>query len=66
MKTQKTTLSVRETAQRLGCSLKWIFDLLYAAKLPGAEKVRGQWRIPYTAVEAKLREREERLGASDV
>lgn len=58
----KTTLSVRETAQRLGCSLKWVFDLLYAARLRGAEKVRGQWRIPAEVVEERLREREARNG----
>ena len=61
MKPQKT-LSVRETAQRLGCSLKWVFDLLYAAKLTGAEKVRGQWRIPVAAIEQRLRQREARNG----
>lgn len=61
MKAQKT-LSVRETAQRLGCSLKWVFDLLYAAKLSGAQKVRGQWRIPADAVDQRLREREARNG----
>ena len=56
------TLSVKETAQRMGCSLKWIFDLLHAAKLKGAEKVHGKWRIPYEVVEERLRERGARNG----
>jgi excisionase family DNA binding protein len=56
------TLTVKETAQRLGCSLKWVFDLLYAAKLPGATKARGQWRIPAVAVEQRLKQREARNG----
>lgn len=58
----QNTLSVRETAQRLGCSLKWVFDMLYAARLQGAEKVRGQWRIPAGAVEERLKQRETRNG----
>jgi excisionase family DNA binding protein len=49
-------LSVPEAARRLGCSLKFIYDLTYAGKL-GAEKVAGRWRIPFAKVEARRRKR---------
>jgi excisionase family DNA binding protein len=39
-------LSVRESALRLGVTLKFIYDLLYAGKLRGAQKVGRSWRIP--------------------
>ena len=55
MDSQKV-LSVREAAQRLGCTLKFIYDLTYAGKL-GAEKVEGRWRIPLTEIEARLKRR---------
>jgi len=44
-------LSVRQTAHELKCTLKYVFDLLYAGKLEGATKVGGRWRIPFAAVE---------------
>jgi excisionase family DNA binding protein len=49
-------LSVREAAQRLGCTLKYVYDLLYSGRLP-AQKSGQQWRIPVAAVEARLRQR---------
>lgn len=57
----KQTLSVRETAEKLGCTLKYIYDLLYAQKLP-SQKVGRQWRISASAVESWLRNREGRNG----
>jgi len=48
----KKVLSVREAAVKRGCTLKYIFDLLYAGRLPGASKVGKTWRIPSEAVEA--------------
>lgn len=53
---EKTTMGVRETARRLGCTLKYIYDLLYEGYLPG-KKVNGTWRIPVIAIEARLRAR---------
>jgi excisionase family DNA binding protein len=57
MNSQKV-LSVREAAQRLGCTLKYVYDLLYCGRLP-AQKHGQQWRIPVAAVEARLRQRGE-------
>ena len=55
MKNQKF-LTVPEAARRLGCSLKFVYDLVYAGKL-GAEKVEGRWRIPLAAIDARRRQR---------
>jgi excisionase family DNA binding protein len=52
---QKTS-SVREAAKQLGCTLKYIYDLLYSARLPG-EKVGREWRIPVEALKDRLRHR---------
>jgi len=51
------TLGVRQTANRLGCTIKYVYDLLYAGRLPG-RKQNGKWRIPIRAVEMRLRARE--------
>jgi excisionase family DNA binding protein len=53
--TNSTGVSVREAALRLGCSQKWVRDLLYEQKLPGAQKKGKQWRIPLSAVEQRLK-----------
>jgi excisionase family DNA binding protein len=55
MNSQKV-LSVREAAKRLGCTLKYVYDLLYSGRLP-ARKSGHQWRIPAEAVEARLKQR---------
>jgi len=57
MNSQKV-LSVREAARRLGCTLKYVYDLLYSGRLP-ARKRGQQWRIPSQAVEARLKQRGE-------
>ncbi len=57
----KQTLSVREVAGKLGCTLKYVYDLLYARKL-SSEKVGRQWRISASAVESWLKNREVRNG----
>lgn len=46
----KNTLSVREVARRLGCTLKYVYDLLYAGKLVGAQKCGKVWQIPNSAL----------------
>ena len=50
-KVRTKNMSVRKTAQKLGYTLKYIFDLLYADKLEGAIKSGGRWQIPAGAVE---------------
>jgi excisionase family DNA binding protein len=50
------TFSVREAARRLGCTLKYVYDLLYSGRIAG-EKVGRQWRIPAEALRAKMQQR---------
>ena len=47
----KETIGVRETAGRLGCTLKYVYDLLYEGKLRSAKTGR-RWRISSAAVDA--------------
>ena len=49
-------VSVREAAQRRGVSLKAIYDLLWAGRIPGAEKVGKVWRVPAPALKASERD----------
>lgn len=56
--TGRDAISVRETAKRLSCTLKYVYDLVYLGKLP-AKKVARQWRIPLSAVEERLKQRGE-------
>jgi excisionase family DNA binding protein len=58
--TNAKTLTVRQAALRLGNTQKYIRDLLYEQKLPGAQKKGREWLIPLTAIEERLRERDER------
>jgi len=43
-------LSVREAAVALHSTTKWVYDLLYAGRLPGAVKSGRIWRIPREAI----------------
>lgn len=52
-------LNVMEATRRLGIGLDATYKLIYAGKLP-AHKVDGRWRIPASAVEARLRAQVER------
>jgi excisionase family DNA binding protein len=56
MRQDRRTIGIREAALKLNFSLKYIYDLVYTGKLP-AEKIARQWRIPISAVEARLKER---------
>jgi len=47
------SLGVREAAQRLGCTTKYVYDLLYSRRLRGAQKVGKIWSIPVKAIEAR-------------
>ena len=44
-------LTVRDAAQELGCTLKYILDLLYAGRLKGAAKVGRGWLIPAETIQ---------------
>jgi excisionase family DNA binding protein len=46
-------LSVPETAKKLKCTTKYVYDLLYSGSIP-ATKTDGRWRIPAFAVAARL------------
>lgn len=52
------TLGIAEAARKLNVTLKYVYDLVYSAKLP-AKKVGKIWRIPENAIEARLRQRGE-------
>lgn len=52
------SLSVREAALKLRNTQKFVRDLLYERKLPGAEKINGHWVIPTSAIKARLRARQ--------
>jgi excisionase family DNA binding protein len=51
-------LSVPATARKLGCTLRYVYDLVYAGRLK-AEKVTGRWRIPLSEIEAIRKKRGE-------
>jgi hypothetical protein len=59
MSAPRNILSVRETATRMHCTLKYVLDLVYTGKLSGAKKVWGRWQIPAKSVEAWLTRRQE-------
>jgi len=56
MANDKNFLSVPAAARRLGCTLRWVYDMVYAGRLK-AEKVAGRWRIPVAEIEARLKQR---------
>jgi len=59
---QASELTVQQAARRLGVTLKYVRDLLYEQRLPGAYKRERVWRIPLAAVEAQMRIRESHNG----
>ena len=46
------TISVREAAQRLKFTMKYVYDLVWAGKIK-ARKINGQWRVSVRAVESR-------------
>ena len=56
------SLTVRQAALTLGNTQKFVRDLLYEDKLPGAYKAGRVWRIPLAAIEQRLKEREAHNG----
>ena len=53
------SFNVYQAARELGVTSQWIRTLLAEQRLPGAEKVDGQWRIPASAVEEAKQRREQ-------
>jgi excisionase family DNA binding protein len=53
------TFTVRQAAARLGYTRKYIFDLLYEGRFPGAAKIGRNWVIPAEAVQARLAARKD-------
>ena len=56
---QTQSMSVRDVARTLGVSIKFVYDLIWAGTLQ-AEKVGKTWRVPATAVDARIKLREQR------
>jgi len=52
-------VSAVEAARKLGVGLDYLYALLWTGRLEG-RKVGLRWRIPVSAVEARLKEREAR------
>ena len=52
-------ISAREAAQRLGLRLDSFYQLVWVGKIP-ARKSDGRWLIPATAIEGRLKNREEK------
>jgi Helix-turn-helix domain len=51
MNHETETYSVYEAARELHVSSQWIRTLLAEQRLPGAQKIDGQWKIPASALE---------------
>ena len=58
MNKAQRTFGIREVAQQLGFTMKYVYDLVYAGKLE-AQKVGKQWRIPAEAIQARMKQRGE-------
>lgn len=56
MKASAEAISIKEAARRLGVSIRFVRDLVWAGQLAG-EKVNKVWRIPASAVEARIKRR---------
>jgi excisionase family DNA binding protein len=54
---RSSNLGVRQAALKLQCSLKNVYDLLYAGRLPGAIKIGRTWKIPARTIENRLKAR---------
>lgn len=52
------TYDVRTAVVTTGFCAKYIRELLYAERIPGARKVNGKWELPAAAVE-ELRKRKQ-------
>ena len=50
--TNESFITPREMAVRRGITLSYLYQLLWAGRVPGAQKVEGAWLIPVAAVAA--------------
>ena len=46
----KGYLSVKETAEKWGISVRWVNQYIQAGRIPGCEKLGSIWAIPVDAV----------------
>ena len=46
----KGYLSVKETAEKWGISVRWVNQYIQAGRIPGCEKLGSIWAIPEDAV----------------
>jgi hypothetical protein len=56
MNTQSENFTVYEAARELSCTSQWVRVLLAEGRLSGAEKVSGEWRIPWSALQQRKQE----------
>jgi excisionase family DNA binding protein len=56
--TAQKTIGIAEAARKLNVTLKYVYDLVYSGRLP-AEKAGRTWRIPASAIDARLKARGE-------
>lgn len=56
MTKNEKVLSVSKAARELGCTLRWVYDMVYAGRLK-ANKVAGRWQIAKAEIEALLERR---------
>lgn len=56
IKTAASSYTVPEAARAMGYTTKYVYDLIYSGRI-GATKLGGRWRIPISAVEARLKQR---------
>ena len=46
----KGYLSVRETAEKWGVSVRWVNQYILMGRIPGCEKIGSVWAVPEDAV----------------
>ena len=44
-------IAPKDVARWRGCTLKYVYDLLAAGRIPGAKKVGKRWSIPASAAD---------------
>ena len=48
-------IGAREAVRELGCSRRYLYDLLAENKLPGAVKHGKEWQIPLASLKARVK-----------
>ncbi len=54
---RRDEIAPKEMARRRRCTVKYVYDLLAAARIPGARKIGRRWVIPADAVNSLMRMR---------